>query len=74
MLRVHDDRMAVATVDSPAVFVLLVVISFFVETCFAAEAERFRLLVPLVDFDLLDDGAFFVLVVDLFLLGSDVFD
>jgi len=53
--------------------VVLVVAAFFVDFL-VGEAERFRLLVPLDDFGLLDDGAFFVVVPPVFLLPLGVFD
>jgi len=60
------------------VAVLLVVLAlaaFFVGAFFVGEAERFRLLAAPVDFDLLDDRAFFVFVPAAgFLVPPGVFD
>ncbi len=57
-----------------AAAVVLVVAAFFVDAFFVGEAERFRLVPPLVDFDLLDDRAFLVLVPLDFLVPLGVFD
>ena len=51
-----------------------VVAGFFAGAFFAGEAERFRLLVPVAAFGLLDDRAFLVFVPPVFLLPPGVFD
>jgi len=56
------------------VALLLVVTAFFVVAFLVGEAERFRLVPPAADFDLLDERAFFVVVPLAFLLPLGVFD
>jgi hypothetical protein len=64
----------VVVVDGLLVAAVVLVVAAFFAGFLVGEAERFRLLVPLDDFGLLDDGAFFVLVPPVFLLPPGVFD
>lgn len=71
-LAVVDGLLAAAVVV--AAVVVLAVAGFFAGAFFVGDAERFRLLVPLDDFGLLDERAFFVVAPPVFLVPLGVFD
>lgn len=63
----------VSALDVAAVLLLAVAI-FFAEVFLVGDGERFRFVVPLAPFDLVDDEDFFVFVPLDFLLPLDAFD